>query len=1242
MRESLTILAVAVIVLLSALLVGPYLVDWGNQRDFLAAKLSKAVGAKVRIDGAIDVKLLPRPIFRVGQVSIEGAGPADPRVMVKTLDAELSINGLLQGAVEFLDATVMSPRLEITMRSDGSLIAAPVPMHKAPSFQFKHVNVSDGVIVVRDEAGADLLSIGGISAQGEADSLVGPLKSSGTIQQGDRRVAFRLNTGAFAANRLRIKLVLDGGEALSRVDADGFLTFVPPATGGHEVPGFEGAFNLAGALHVADGAALVPWRMAVSGVKTDRQAITATTVELRAGADGRALVANGGGFLDLGLARVAVLQLRARQLDLDRLAVPPDVAPDTPRPTAAQWIAALKHFAGVGGGLSMPIAVSANFGVDAITSNDLTLTDAAVVFDGKPGAPVVGRLSIAGPEGTRLALDGTFEAGAAPAFKGHAEFATRSVPSAVGWFGPLWPEAADAIGSDPAVKAIDFTGEVAASPGGVAASGMRLSLDGATLGGSLALTSGAAGERPRLVGDLTADRLDGGNLPKLSSFAAAAVPLDVSLGLASQSARFAGGGTAPIDAGQLALHITKTGDDVTLDQFSVTGFGGAAVTATAAIDAAKHLRTEGRIEAKAVAPLAGVLRQIMPDAVTEMLSTHASSISPLNLDFKAEGTLDADFGFNPTIASGEGSVGAVRVTASFTPESAQKFGTPIVNMVVNLAAADAGAVLRQWGIAGAGQLGAGQADIVARGTLKDGFDASATLKLSEATAAFDGRLGLANGSGHLKTGGTSAANLLQTTGLMPSATSSSAGTWDAAGDVAWGEGRVSIGKLLGHFGGSSVAGAVELRNSPPALDAPPTQVVTGLLMIDETSLRSLWGLALVLPAQGGTRPAEIWQKAKFGSMASLPRSEIALKVGTLDLLPGLSARDAALTLRIAPGSVTLANMTGRLLSGTAAGTVTLRRDGPAASLSGQISLAAVPFELPSLAGRLSTTLDLASTGSSPDALIASLAGEGVVAIAGTRMPRLDPDALNRIAKGFDADGIEVEDATVRDALGGALDKGAIALGELSAPATVAAGTLRVMGLQTRAPGYTATSEGALDLRDLELTARTTVTTAQVPKDWKGDPPQVTVTWSGPLGAPNRNIDAAAFVNGLAARAIARDQERIELIQDDIRERAFFARRLRQIEAEQQAVRDAAQIQKMVPTPPRPGDIRIPKQTEGALPGAPPAARAQTGRNTPGGDDISKFLNSLEPIAAPSLKPAGSPLQLQPASPGGKSPAASGQ
>ncbi len=64
------------------------------------------------------------------------------------------------------------------------------------------------------------------------------------------------------------------------------------------------------------------------------------------------------------------------------------------------------------------------------------------------------------------------------------------------------------------------------------------------------------------------------------------------------------------------------------------------------------------------------------------------------------------------------------------------------------------------------------------------------------------------------------------------------------------------------------------------------------------------------------------------------------------------------------------------------------------------------------------------------------------------------------------------------------------------------------------------------------------------KFWSGPPPTAAVTVRDALEAPKRQVDVAALSAGLATQAIARESDRIAALEADIRERAFFNRRLK--------------------------------------------------------------------------------------------------
>ena len=1211
MRESLTLFAIAIILVLSALLVGPYLVDWNGQRDWLAAKLSDAVGAKVRIEGPIDVKLLPRPIFQAGQVSIAGHAPGEPRFSAERLDAELSINGLLQGAVEFVDATVASPRIQLTMRPDGAIVSTPLDVASPQKFQFKHITLNDGALLVVDEKGAELFALHGIAGEGEAETLLGPAKLSGSAHSRDSSnpITFRLNTGAYANRKLRLGLILDGAGTWTHAVLDGQVALAPidGARGG--AVSFAGNLALAGALRIAEGASPIPWTVAASGITADPQNLAAPTIELRAGADNRALVATGGVLASIGRTPAGIVKLHARQLNLDRITVPPDVAPDTPRPKPAQWFAAFRHI--LDG--SLPFALTLDAGIDAVTTGDLTLTDAALTLDSRSGSRPHAAASIAGPDGTRIALDGILSTGSDPTFTGRADIATRDLATLAGWLDPFLPGSADWVskgGLDG--RAFAVKGGVNASSAAVSARDASFTLGGSIFTGTTSFKAATGTDRARFDADLQADALDPDQWPAWTTLRTLSDPLDLSIALRSDAVRL-GRSDLASNPGRLALHLTKTGSVVALDTLNLSGFGGATVTAAASLDAEKRFRISGHAAAADVAPLASFMQQVLPGWPAEAMAGRARALSPVDASFTGDGSLSDATGFTPLSLTGEGTAAGTRFAVRITPQL--RGGGGGLDAGLTLDAPEAAQVLTQAGFGVPGPLGALHAEAQGNGSLAEGFDATLKATVPSGKLSFNGHLTADGGQGRVVADGSDAGLLLRALNLGRTSASSA---WSAASTVSWDEHTLGAQSIVTRIGGSQITGILSYARDA-GTKTPAAPALTGALAIDSAAFGTLTGLALGPVTPAGPAQAAVWSSAAFGPVPAWPSSDIALKIGTVDLWPGLTARDAVGNLALRPGSLTLDGLSAHLLGGTAGGTLTLRRNGPGGSVTGRLSLDALRFDLPSLAGRLSGLLTFAGTGPSPAGLVGSLGGEGTLKTVGATTPRLDPAALGDAAKLFNRDDATIEDGAVREGLSRLLDRKALALGDLSGPATLAAGTLRIAGLKAGSPEANATSEAVLDLEALTLAFRTTLVATALPKDWKGDPPQVTVGWAGPLTGPARTIDVAAFVNGLAARAIQREQDRIELMKDDLRERAFFARRLRQIEAEQQAVRDAAQIQKMVPQPPRPGDIRLPRPPDVSPPALNPA--------DPAPDPIKALIESSQ--RKPASRIPSKPVDLSP-------------
>ena len=1152
MREILTILAIGLILVLTAALVGPYLVDWNAQRAEIEARLSQLLDAQVTVAGPIDVKLLPRPIFRLADLSVHGNDPGAGTVTATRADMELSLTALLRGAVEFVDADVTGPVISLTADDAGRVRLPRLGADAADRVSLLKLSVQDGTIVVRGSNGAARTTVTGITGSGDAESLAGPFKFAGTVGTARGALGVRVATGALENGRLRLKLTLHPLGTQPRLDLDGIAAATGPDA---STLRFEGTAAAAGTLPLPGDRATVPWRLA-GKIAAEAGRLTFTEGELRAGADGRAVIATAEGEVAGGDVPAAHLALRARQVDVGKLAVAReggDAADATlSLPGALAALEALGSDAELTAALPLPVTVDA--AADTLSAGGVTLVGLAATLTGTAGQPIAGSVSTELAEGGRVRLDGAFEPGPAAVFKGRMELATDHLGRVAGSLAGDLPDIAALIRRTLPVESVKLSGTVDLSAIGFAARELAVTLDRSSFAGTVTLTRGVGADRARLFADLTSEALDLEAMPDWRDTASAAADLDVSLTLVAHALRLATSDTGDLSAGRIAMKLNKLGRIVTVDRLSLTDVGGANAELRGRSDGST-LHAEGTLDARRLRDLLTVAARVLPGSVTGALLARADALSPALLTVAADARLGEGLVLAPTLLTLDGTAGATRLKLGLRPDAG---GTDKgVAVELSFDAPDAAVLLRQVGLpaAGGAALGRGRLEGTARRDPSGALSGALKARIGDLTLSATGST---DASGAVTTTidarGPDAAPLGRSLGLATPA----AGTmWPFAvsGKVALANRRLTVSGVAGQFAGTAFKGdfGYALPSADPSAP-PPDRVLTGSLSVDRLPLPVLASLVLgPLPA---AKPGAIWPDAPFApALLTLPRGELALSAPALPLLGTSVARDGRATLRLEPGALTLADLSATLGDGRIGATMTLRRDGAIASMAGHLRWSGLPVASPSLGGTARGELDLAGSGVSAAAVASSLAGSGTLALEAGRLPRFNPDAISRVIAGIDASGSTLDEGTVASALGQELDHGALPLGTVQTPVTVAAGVMRAAPVQAFAGPVTADVSGSLSLATLDLTLRTTATLDKPSKDWVGTAPQVSVIWRGPLAAPARVVDAATLVNGVAARAIARDQARIEAFQDDIRERAFFARRLKMIEAEQQAVRD---------------------------------------------------------------------------------------
>ena len=1126
-REALTFLAVLIIVALSAALAIPHVVDWTARRGWVESILSQALGARVEVAGAIDVKLLPSPILDLGQVSVRGLSPGDPQMFAQRLRLEMAPAPLLRGAVRFVEARLDQPRVTLSLSEDGAF-ALPRPPANAPEeLAFERIEVHGGQIEIT-RPGRERLLLGDVTMNAEAASLQGPFKGAGSLRTGGQALAFRFGTGASEDGRLRLKVSVDGAALAPHIEFDGALG--AQAMGLNTRLRLEGAAVLSG--RVSAGGVTLPWRAAgLAQIEPGRASLNA--LELRLGEEERSASLAGAAHYDEA-SGLASLKLNAPRLDLDRLIA--QEGPDSKQPIALAGRALADALASRYTAGDWPFELE--FATPALQIGGETLGDVRLRFDSRSGDALTGSaLAVKAnlPGRSHLSLDGKIESGLAAQFSGALSASARDLPRLADWVGRVDGDLAERLRAMP-FRAIDIEGKVELSHAAIAARELVVKADRSTFTGAAAFTRAFGAERARLFADLTSSALDIEGLPDLTGPARAAAGVDLNLVFDARAVRVARIGEGMVDSGRISAKVLRQGDLLQLERLSIQNVGGANLQASGQADSS-GARIELALDAQRLGELAALLRRIAPGRVADLISERATALSPARVKFEAQAAPDSG-GFALRSLKIDGSARGTRIVGAVAPDGARIDGE------LEFTSADASMLLRQFGFDAAPVPGLPRARVIVRGQggPAEGYGLNISGDVAGSGIAFEGRVNTQgehlSSVGKARVRAADSGPLLRTLGLAaPDLTG--AAPMDLSANTDLRDGRLEFSDLSGNVLGSGVSGA--LRLARPA--GGGRLALNGSLLVDKLSLSSLTGFAL--GASTSPKTGALWSEQMFAPAPTHPfSSSIDLRIGAFDVR-GAGGQEASMRLSIVPGQVNLEDMSLRIGQASLAGRVSLRRDKGVGSLSGRLDFDAPTGGRAGLEGRIAGSVEIAGAGASESALIASLAGGGETRLYDARVLRTDSGALDRVIEAAEKDALIVDEANVVAALGRELERGFLIVPQARFETLIASGVARLQpGAIEGGSGAAASARawGMLDLRDQRLDAGVEISSRTPPPNWSGASPRIRVTWSGPLEKPVRGIEAGALVNTLSTRAIVRESARIAAMEADMRERAAFNRR----------------------------------------------------------------------------------------------------
>jgi AsmA family/AsmA-like C-terminal region len=674
-----------------------------------------------------------------------------------------------------------------------------------------------------------------------------------------------------------------------------------------------------------------------------------------------------------------------------------------------------------------------------------------------------------------------------------------------------------------------------------------LTLDQAIAASPLARLEASGSSDGKLVAlRIKVDGLDVSRMPSLTGLTTLASEQDIRLDLTLSKLRLEQG-----PGGDARVELFRRTGSWSAGRFSAQGFGGLVFKGDGQ---GQNGSVAGSLDAPLADVLLGLAGPFLPNGLRVRLAVAVASLSPVSLRYDLTRKVDG-----AVVLKAEGMAGGTRLRlSSDTPASG---ANPAIEAEINLP--ERALLFQSLGLARPASDGPAQVSF--RQSSRDGHVA-ATLAGTGLSIKVEGA---ANAAFSLSAEAERAALLLPdgVAQLMPDGKLSVRGTLSVLDtETRLDQMKLAVGPVTGE-------GNLVLASSG---------AISGGLKLPALALPDLAGL--VLRATPNLTPGTFWSSTRFGAPVPLPSARMAIQTPALRLGSGVSLSDANLDLSLSTDGLRIDNIRGRIADGVAGGNLAVRRDGGLASLSGRVTLDRIDagqLTANELKGRASGHIEFGGSGESPARLVSSLGGSGELRLEEAVIAGLDPAALARVVAATDESAAESDRTRLGQRLTPALAAAGWPLGSVPIPLTLSGGAIRFQRIIRTTGSARADFSGLVDLRVPTLDLRANlVMLGSPPKGWSGPMPQVAVGWRGPLGSPKREIDPAALSNGLAARALAREIERVEAFEADIRERSFFARRLRaerdmrEAEAREAEAARLAEIQRILDESKRLEDERI--------------------------------------------------------------------
>ena len=1178
MQTTLLGLAIAIILALVAALVAPLVVDWNHYRATIESEASRLTGLDVRVNGAIDARLLPSPAITLRDITVGEAGGA-PALRAGTLKLELALGPLLRGKVQASEVRLIAPQLSVSLDRSGALPLPKIsPAFRPEALSISRFAIEDGRAVLSDAASGTRVTLEKLSFNGDVRSFAGPFSGDGGVVVDNAPYGYRIVGNAADGGGIKLRLNVDPADQPLTAVFDGTLTL----EGG--VPHFDGTTALTrpvGAT-LANGRRVIsePWR-ATAALHVTPAAASLQDVAIHYGPEERAVVFGGNADAVFGAHPHLTADVAAMQVNVDRALADPDL---TNRPPLVAVRSVLQTFAAEA---KLPLPARIGFRVGALTIGAATLESlhGAVDFD-QSGWSLDG-VQFHAPGVTEVNLSGRLTGTAQRfVFRGPAALTSGDAGTLLAWL--------DGHNTDSSVgetKALTANGDVTIASDRFAVDKLGATLDREKVAGRFAYVWPADNRPAKLDVDLRAAEL---NFDAIRTFVTSALgtqgfalPQEATLALDIGRASFAG-----VQAKSIVTQVKLDAGKLQIDRMSVGDLGGATLAIGGRIDElSSHPRGQVTfdLDARALDGLSDIAVKFAPHAAAP-LRRLADRLAPAKLH--AVLNVEHAGGARSTVALAvNGDLAAMHLGISGkTSGEPSHLGAAAVQIDGRLNADDGSALIGLLAldrVVAVDQL-PGELTFAAKGALDGELRVDGKVGASGLDSAVSGTVRL-SGDSHgpwAKLHVQAAAGDLRPLHEMLTGEPGVAVPVAAQAALAIDGDTLSFTDIAGTVAKANVHGQIAV-----GLDTPIA--VNGRIAADAADVPELSAMLLGLPrnAQGnsgarGSRQAS--GAAAFGPL----NGAVDFKFDRAVVTPAMTVRDLAGTVHFQPAVLNVDDVAGSLAGGHLTASLAFRRNADA--LAGHVKLAIADASAATLlgpamnvaGGQLGLTLEADGLGPNLNALMGSLHGNATANIKDVQFAGLDPAAF---AAALQAAGqtSPVDINKVQAAVNAALANGRVGVPAGSAALPITAGAINLNHVVLHAErGAELALDGSLHVSAADIDARLTLSQAPPPNALIAARPELSVAVKGPLGAPTRAVDTSALVSWLTLRAAELQTRRIEAIEAN---------------RQQGAVAQAPH--------PEPPDLRMPLSGVVVETAAPPNASAVPAP--------ARALERLQPPPAPS-------------------------